>query len=304
MTQREYCRVNSRSPRRYLVIVNPAAGRHGLALAEDVLAAMRRRGVDPQVYRTRGPGDAIEFLRGQHDCPEVVVAAGGDGTVNEVINGLVGRHAVLGLIPGGTTNVLATELGYPSAAEDIAAVLVDGREKPVFLSRVNGRRFGMMTGIGYDAWVVAGVDHDIKKRFGKLAYVLSMLRQLRAFGQHRYRVSIDGKVHEAYSMVITNGRHYAGSYVLARQADVSQPELQVILVQTQSALRFLAMLLLLPFGLVEKLSFIRSVSGRDIRVELIGETTADPVQADGDTVSRMPADIRVEDVATQVLVPR
>jgi diacylglycerol kinase (ATP) len=291
--------------RRYLFVINPAAGRNGLALAESVLAAMRARGVAPAVHYTCGPGDATRWLRAQSALPDVVVAAGGDGTINEVINGLDGRDAALGLIPGGTTNVLATELDCPSRAADIAEVLLAGREEKIHLARLNGRRFGMMAGVGYDAWVVAGVDPATKKRVGKLAYVLSMLKQLRRFGEQRYRITVDGVPHDAHSAVITNGRHYAGSYILARDADIRQPVLDVVLVQTSSATRFLAMLLLLPLGLVQRLSFIRTVRGRDIVVEQCAPLadTAEPVQADGDTVSELPARICVEDTPTRILVP-
>lgn len=286
----------------FLVVVNPVAGRSRLARA--VIASLQRRGITPRVYETTGPGDATRFLAAQAQLPPVVVAAGGDGTVNEVINGLAGRDVALGLIPSGTTNVLATELGYPAGAEAIAQVLADAHERAVHFATVNGRRFSMMTGIGYDAWVVAGVDLALKKKVGKLAYVLSMLRELRRYGSRRYRVVIDGVAHEAMSAVITNGRHYAGSYILARTADIGQPALQAVLVQAPNARQFLGMLFMLPFGIVEKLSFIRSVSGRAFRVELAGSDGADPVQADGDTVTQLPADIRVEDTPSRVIAPR
>ena len=293
--------------RRYLVIVNPAAGRDGLARAEAVVARMRAQGASPEVYYTRGPGDATDYLRTAAGSLDVVVAAGGDGTVNEVINGIGGRNVALALIPGGTTNVLATELGYPRSADAVAGLLLAGRERQVHFANVNGRRFSMMTGIGYDAWVVAGIDPALKKKVGKLAYVISMLQQLRQFGTRRYRIEIDGQAHEARSIVITKGRHYAGSYTLTRQADIGKPSLQAILVQTDSRARFLGMLFMLPLGLVEKLSFIRSLAGREMRVTLIDENGSaalpDPVQADGDRVSQMPAVIRVEAGTTRVLVP-
>ncbi len=284
-----------------LVVVNPAAGRS--ALADAVIAALRARGMAPDVYRTQGPGDATRHLAGVAGRYDMVVAAGGDGTLNEVINGLDGHDVTLGLIPAGTTNVLATELGYPSGAAAIAGVLAGGRILPVYLATVNGRRFSMMTGIGYDAWVVAGVDLEQKKRIGKLAYVLSMLRELRRYGSRRYRVRIDGEEHQALSAVITNGRHYGGSYTLTRQADVTQPSLQVVLVQAASRLQFLGMLFMLPLGLVERLWFIRSLAGRDIRVELLEGDAPDPVQADGDTVTQLPADIRVEPRPVRMRVP-
>lgn len=284
-----------------LVVVNPAAGRS--ALADAVITTLQARGINPDIHRTQGPGDATRHVAGVAARYDMVVAAGGDGTLNEVINGLGDHDITLGLIPAGTTNVLATELGYPSDATAIAGVLAGNRELPVYLATVNGRRFSMMTGIGYDAWVVAGVDLAQKKRIGKLAYVLSMLRELRRYGSRRYRVRIDGIDHPARSAVITNGRHYGGSYTLTRQADITQPFLQVVLVQASSRLQFLAMLFMLPLGMVEKLWFIRSLRGRDIRVELEDGPAPDPVQADGDTVTQLPADIRVEARPVRMRVP-
>lgn len=284
-----------------LVVLNPAAGRS--ALARRVIARLRHQGVALELYETRAPGDATAFLRARATLPPVVVAAGGDGTVNEVVNGIAGRDVALGLIPGGTTNVLAHELGYPADAAGIADLLVAGQRRAVYFATVNGRRFCMMTGIGYDAWVVAGVDLALKKRVGKLAYVLSMLRELRRYGSRRYRVVIDGVAHEAMSAVITNGRHYAGSYTLSRQADLAAPALQALLIQTPSAARFLGMLFMLPLGLVEQLPFIHSLPGRHIEVSLVEDDGHDPVQADGDTVSQLPATIRVEAAPVSVLCP-
>lgn len=288
---------------RYLVVINPAAGHQREAWVESVILEMRRLGVTPDVYQTRAPGDAIHHLQQLPDIYDVIIPAGGDGTINEVINGMKGKKAVLGLIPGGTSNVLATELGYPQAPEAVANVLVNGRESLIHLARLNDHRFCMMAGIGYDARVVAGVDLAIKKKHGKLAYILSMLQQLKHFGKARYVVRLENSAHAASSLVITKGQHYGGPYILTRQTTLQAPALQILLIQTSSRLKFLGMLLLLPFGLVEKLSFIKSLSSTRLHVEAHGGPTNESVQADGDTVSCLPAEILVEEQPTRVLVP-
>jgi diacylglycerol kinase family enzyme len=162
----------------------------------------------------------------------------------------------------------------------------------------------MMVGIGYDAWVVEGVDPALKKRLGKLAYVLSMVRELKRFGRHQYQLHIDGSVHTAASVVATLGRHYAGSYVLAREARIDLPELHLVLVQTLSRWAFLLMLLALPLGLAQRLPFMKTVRGRHVRVTPWPDAgTTESLQADGDTVGSLPAVISVEEDPLQVLVP-
>lgn len=290
------------SPSRFLVLLNPAAGRRGRRYVESVIREMQALGARVDVYETQGQGDVIRVLPRLAADFEVIVAAGGDGTVNEVLNGLRGRDALLGIIPSGTTNVLATELGLPRQPARLAALLVAAPERAIYPADLNGRRFGMMVGIGYDAWVVEGVDTAFKKKLGKLAYVISMLRQLKAFGTRQYRLEIDGSIHTAASAVLTLGRHYAGSYVLSREARIDHPAIDAVLVQTLNRWAFLLMLFALPLGLASRLPFMRIVRGQRIRVERLDGGT-ESVQADGDTLSVLPAEIRVEGSPQRVIAP-
>lgn len=294
------------SGRRLLIVLNPTAGKHKRAHIDRVVAALAARGVRSDIYETRGPGDAMRALPKLRDDFDIVVAAGGDGTVNEVLNGLAGSSATLGIIPCGTTNVLATELGLPSHPEKIAAVLADGVDREIFAGQVNGRRFGMMVGIGYDAWVVEGVKPELKKKIGKLAYVLSMLRELRRFGQRQYRIDIDEVIHTAASAVLTLGRHYAGSYILARGARLDEDKIDVVLVQTLNRWAFLLMLFALPLGFAQKLPFMKTVKGKHVRIMPVVAILYPPesLQADGDSVGFLPAEVRVEDVPVKVRVAR
>lgn len=287
---------------RFLIVFNPAAGHARRQPVDSIVATLRSKGHDVDIHETRGPGDAMTALPGMAGGYDVVVAAGGDGTVNEVINGLEGQPDItLGLIPCGTTNVLATELGLPGSPEKIAAVLAGGQTRLIHPGSVNGRRFGMMVGVGYDAWVVEGVDAALKKKIGKLAYVLSMLRELRRFGQQRYLLELDGQPHEAGSAVLTLGRHYAGSYILARDARIDRADMDVVLVQTKSAAAFLLMLFALPLGLASRLPFMKTVKAKTARISLVGGTS-ETLQADGDIAGTLPATVSVSTSALRVLV--
>lgn len=289
---------------RFLIVLNPAAGHARRQHIDRIAAELKAAGAAVvDIHETRGPGDAITALPALAGNYDVVVAAGGDGTVNEVLNGLREHPALtLGIIPCGTTNVLATELGLPTAATGIAAVLAAGHTRNIHPGTVNDRRFGMMVGVGYDAWVVAGVDAALKKKIGKLAYVLSMLRELRRFGHRRYRLELDGVPYEAGSAVLTLGQHYAGSYILARHARIDQPDMDVVLVQTRSALSFLLMLFALPLGLAAGLPFMKTVKARSARISL-ADGGSEALQADGDMAGSLPATVTVHTNAVRVLVP-
>lgn len=292
---------------RLLIVLNPTAGRHNQNHIKRIMAALQKHGINAEVYETRGPGDAITALPKLTPDFDIVVAAGGDGTVNEVLNGIRGSTVTLGIIPCGTTNVLATELGLPGKPEAIAALLASGQTRDIHTGDVNGRRFGMMVGVGYDAWVVAGVSRELKQKLGKLAYVLSMLRELRHFGSRQYQLQIDASLHTATSVVATLGRHYAGSYVFARSARIDEPLVDVLLVQTLSRWGFLLMLLALPFGLAEKLPFMKTVKGRRVHISPYPADTADApresIQADGDSVGYLPAELQVSETPLRVLAP-
>ncbi len=151
-----------------------------------------------------------------------------------------------------------------------------------------------MAGVGYDAWVVQGVNLQLKQKTGKLAYLLSMVQQLPAYGRRAYRVTVDGRAAQAYSLIMTNGRFYAGAFVLSRRASLAQPQIQVLMMQGRSRLQLLLALLALPFGLMERIPGVRSLAARSLRVEALAAET-EPVQADGDVVTQLPLLLEMEE---------
>src|SRR5699024_7103606 len=205
----------------------------------------------------------------------------------------------LALIPMGTTNVLAYELGIKR--KNAIATLLNGKEKLIYPSRLNGNRFLLMAGIGYDAWVVDRVNLNLKRRMGKLAYVVSMLKQLPYFGRKQYRLIIDGTTYTAHSTIITNGRFYGGSFLLSRQAYLRTNTMSVLLLNGKHMGSLRLCLLGLPFGLMEKWPGGVSVAGKQIHVEMLSPLPQEPVQADGDIRGQFPATITLEASPLRVL---
>ncbi|KAF0805172.1 hypothetical protein A167_03538 [Alcanivorax sp. S71-1-4] len=285
-----------------LVVYNPAAGGGRDALLKQLVRALTARHADVEVYRTRAPGDATRHLKERAHQGDVVVAVGGDGTTNEVLNGLA-ANVPLGIFATGTANVLARELALPKHPEQAADVIVQGVSMPVWPGDLNGRRFLMWVGVGYDAWVVQATDLTLKRRFGKLAYVLAMFSQIRRYGSQRYRFLLDGREYLAYSAVIANARHYGGSFILTRQADLTRPALQVLLFTRPDRGQLLKCLLALPFGAMERVPGVVSVSARDIQVAVPPGGLDEPLQADGDPAGVLPAAVKVAETPVLVRVP-
>lgn len=289
-----------------LIISNPTSGKASQEFVAKVQQELVAAGAEVELYLTQAANDATAYLANNSGGLDVVAVAGGDGTINEAINGLKDKDSStyrLALIPTGTTNVLAGELKIKRNVKRISQVILQGKEKPIYPGRINGRRFLLMAGVGYDAWVVDNVDLALKKKVGKLAYVLSMLKQLRHFGKKEYRLQVDGKEYLANSVVITNGRLYGGSFVLSKQADLSAPTTQVLMLNGKNMWSLLFSLLGLPFGLVEKMPGVVSVAAKEVKIELINQTAPEPVQADGDSLAKLPITLVMETQPLRVLVP-
>jgi YegS/Rv2252/BmrU family lipid kinase len=290
--------------RRVLVIHNPAAGQRLRPRLKRTLRAIEAAGCPLTVHRTVRPGDA-EAMAGtlSRDDFDVVVAAGGDGTINEVANGLLrvpGVPPPLAIIPLGTANVLAREIGLPGQSAAIARAIAGGRPMTVHLGKANGRHFVMMAGVGFDAQVVANVDLALKRRAGMVAYVLATLGQALRYGFPLCRVEIDGRSFQAYSVVVCNGRHYGGPFIAAPQASLGQPRFEICLLERggwRQVLRYGAALVM---GRLSRLPDVRIETGS--RVVIDGERGR-PVQGDGDIIARLPVDIEVSDRTLELIVP-
>lgn len=294
-------------PLRLAVIYNPAAGVRRRQAYKAIIERLQLDGCEILEMPTRYAGHGEEIAR--HLVPEAcerVVAAGGDGTINEVANGLLantagGRSLPLALLPLGTANVLARELGMPSGTEAIATSIRDGRARTVAVGRANGRHFLLMAGAGFDAHVVAGIRLPLKRRVGKLAYVVEIIRQLFIYRFPVYHLRIDGQEHRACSVIVANARHYGGRFIVAPEAQLEAGSLEVCLFTRAGRLHAMKYAAALALGLLPRLPDVKYRQARHI--ELCGPWE-DPVQGDGDMLASLPCDIEVVPNALTLVFPR
>lgn len=288
--------------RRFLVIFNPVAGRNARARLDRALIALRRLGAVVELRETAGPGDAERFARTAVFADfDVVAVAGGDGTVNEVVNGLADSNLPLAIFPFGTGNVLAHEIDLPRHPARLALIATQGEARPIWLGEVastgvSDRRFVLMAGIGFDAQVVEGLDLELKQRTGKFAFVWSILKRLWRYRPLRYDVIVEGsgapQSFRPASVVATRGHYYGGRFVLAPKARLSDPVLYVVMFMQTGRWAALRYLVALALGVLHRLPDVKTVAAHAARFVT---PTGAPVQIDGDILAHQPATIRIAD---------
>jgi diacylglycerol kinase family enzyme len=297
-----------------LLVRNPTAGRRRRGLLDTVVRRVRAAGWTVDVVDTEARGDAQRIAAA---CDSgrygVIAVAGGDGTINEVVNGLSLRPdggPPLAIVPLGTANVLAHELGMGFSAAAVARTLMSGRLLSMRPGEVNSegamRRFSLMAGTGFDARVVAGVTSPLKRRWGKGAYVWRSLVEAWHYRPVRYAVDIDGVAYQAASVIVSRGRLYAGPYVVAPAAALADPMLHVCLFERWGRwqpLRFGAALVL---GRLARTGGYRVIAGNQVRLSVhseAGERRGHPVQIDGDDALTLPISVAVGGGTVRLLLP-
>ncbi len=218
------------------LVVNPAAGSN-TSRSLDRVTSLLKQNASLSTVITEKQGDAFDCAKGTKKTDRIIVA-GGDGTINEVINGLLSsddpdsREIPLSIIPCGTANVLAKELGIPENIDGAVHRIFSGSANKISLGRINGRYFSLMAGIGFDAETVLGVKNDfIKKISGKLAHVVSGLKVLIHHNPAPFRVITPDKELHGYTAVIGNAKCYGGFYYVTPGASVNDPHLDICLFQ-------------------------------------------------------------------------
>jgi diacylglycerol kinase (ATP) len=284
-----------------VIIGNPNSGRAGSkGYLERCAKVLRSGGLEVEVSSTERPDHATELASLAGD--RLVVAAGGDGTINEVINGL-NKDATLGILPLGTANVLARELGLPLAVERACERILGGERKKVDLGVATNRegverRFACMAGIGFDAKVVHAVTPRMKRYLRGLAFPIAAFKVL--FTEELSPVEvIDGDgAHVARFVIVANAHHYGGDYRVSGPDLLTSGELEAVLVGRAS-------ILLRPdiFGrIMARRPLNRSMESFRAK-ELSASAPGDvPVQLDGEVWESLPMSFRVEPRALEVIV--
>ena len=298
----------SMSIRKATLISNPKTGRYTSRRAPipELASRLESLGLKVDLRLTSGPGDAAEIAgRVAHNGSSDVIVAGGDGTINEAIQGLAGTNARLGIIPRGTANVLARELGLPLDDEQALKIAAQGKTREIYLGlaideTTNERRhFVLMAGIGLDASVVRRVQPSLKKRIGKGAFWISGLSHLATWNPKPFTLEIDDQTYTATFAAIGKSARYGGDLAITTGARLDQREFEICIIRTMSRLRYLR---LLSYA-------IRDGMPRDTpEVKFVKATTVKArgdaqVQVDGELLGHLPMRFEIAPHSLNVIVP-
>jgi diacylglycerol kinase family enzyme len=228
------------------------------------------------------------------------VVAGGDGTVNEVVNGMTADSPPLAILPLGTTNVLALEIGLPGSFAEVCALALHGEPTLIHLGLAGQRRFVLMAGVGFDAAVVRGVNLRCKRALGKGAYLISAGRAwLRPAHQLLRLVDEHGQIHHGYGAIISNARCYGGRFTLTPGASLAAASLTICLILRPGRWALLRAGLALVTGRPLPLPWGRQLQAQ--RLEVSGEGV--PVQIDGDDAGHLPLVFQVNPFPIRLITP-
>ncbi len=290
--------------RRALLIVNPQS-RRGARARMKAAAAFVRAGVDVDVRMTEAPGHAEQIAAGEGPGYDAVFSLGGDGTAMEVIGALAGNGPPVGVLAGGTGNVIARSLGIPISVERAIPMLVNGRESLIDLGLMgDGRRFAIGVGVGIDATMIAETPAALKQRLGVLAYVIVGVRCVLRFDQFDVRLTVDDETLDtrATAVLIANfGTLLNQLIVLGDGIQHDDGLLNACVFSPRSFRDFVRITWRLMTRNFDPDPCLLYRSGREFRLET---TPVRESQADGELTGITPLTVTVDPLAGRLLLPR
>jgi diacylglycerol kinase (ATP) len=305
-----------------LLIYNPTSGgkRHRrFAEVELAVSTLKEAGIRTELAPTQGPNSATDIARlAVEQRRGMVIACGGDGTVNEVVNGLVGSDVPMALLPAGTANILAKELRIPWDIPQAARLIPDAIVRRVALGRVappngngssspaipkGGRYFLCVGGAGPDGAIVNGVDNHFKKKVGVVAYWVEGLRQLFTYGFPEMRIRSTDHDSRATTIVVGRTVNYGGPFKLTTGANLFENNFEIL---TNSMTSRFGYATCLPAMLLGRLRKLRGISAWHATEVLCESTGSEPAfaQVDGEPVGPLPLIFQVVPDALSLVTPQ
>jgi diacylglycerol kinase (ATP) len=284
---------------RTLIILNPAARSERAQRLRSRVESLAQNCV---VCTTTHIGEAESMARrGVDEGFEKIVAAGGDGTINEVVNGLAGSRATLGLLPIGTMNVFATELGLPvNDLEGCWNIVLGQHTRTVDLPKANQKFFVQLAGVGLDAQVVKETSIQLKRNFGPLSYLISAAQIAARQPPRLFIQSEDALIDEGSFVLVGNGRLYGGPFPFFKHAALDDGLFDVIVFKRLGYLEIIKYLQDVVFSSEIRVPEVEYFQTRQLRVE--SDQTV-PVELDGELVGNCPVEFSLQQRFLRVLTP-
>jgi diacylglycerol kinase (ATP) len=304
-------KIIAHSLQRIAIVFNPYAG--GLkgskrARLDAAVECFRRAGREVELMPTTGPNMAAELGRVAIERGfDLLLAAGGDGTINEVLNGIIGSKIVFGALPAGTANVLANEIGLSCRPDRAAAQLLDAVPVRIAAGAFDRegqprRHFLMMAGAGLDARIVHELDLELKRRIGKLSYWHGGFRQL-GRDMPKFRITIDGVERHAGFALMARVRNYGGDFEIARNIRLMDNDFEIVILERNRFWDYLRFLSAVILNRLHKTSGVTIVRAHRAEVTAVSDEPVH-VQADGEAIGLLPATISVVPDAVTLLLPK
>jgi YegS/Rv2252/BmrU family lipid kinase len=289
------------------IIINPAAGEEE-AILPFINASMKEAGITWEAFITHQAGDGIKFARAAvKKGVDALAVYGGDGTVMEAISGMIGSEIPLIILPGGSANVVATELGIPKDFKEVCTLLGHGplETKTIDVGQFDERYFITGISLGFGADLVKGADRESKNKMGILAYFLSAAAALKKTKKAVYHLKIDGQEYKLQGLtcIITNVGNLGFTKIsLDKHIDISDGFLDVVILRKANlGLLKHIVITLLKRERPHNLELVQHWQGKDISVS---STPKQTVQCDGEVLEEMPLHIKIIPGAIKVLVPK
>jgi diacylglycerol kinase (ATP) len=253
---------------------------------------------------TKYPKHAMELAKDAKNKYDMVIAAGGDGTVNEVINGISDSKILLAIIPFGSTNVLALELGIPFDVKEASKLITRGKRLEIDLGYAKtdqeARYFSMMVDVGFIPKLIEGINPKVKKRWGNFAYLLSGIRQL--FTYKWYNIRVEHKSHSVgYFVIVSNSKDYGGEYQIADRASITDGLLDLVVINRKSRWKILKIIFSISSGKTN--TFLKGEYYQVKEVHIYSRHKM-LVQVDGELIGNTPVDVKIAPKALTVMVKR
>ena len=289
------------------IIINPASG-IGESILPVINASMKEADIKWEALITHQTGDAIQYAKAAvKERVDALAVYGGDGTVTETISGMMGSEIPLVILPGGSANVMATELGIPANLKEACMLMSHGplETKTIDVGQFDKRYFISGISLGFEADVVKGADRQTKNKVGIFAYLFSAAAALQKTKKTVYHLKIDGQEHEVQGLtcIITNTGNIGFSNIsFDKHIDVGDGFLDVLVLRKANLSLFKLMLVtLIKRERPENWELVKHWQGKEISVSSKPKQT---VQCDGEVLKEMPLHIKIIPGAIKVLVPK
>jgi len=273
-------------------------------IIEEVRKICVKGNIKLDIKFTKHPKHAMEIAEGAKNKYDMVIAAGGDGTVNEVINGIIGSKIPLAIIPFGSTNVLALELGIPFNASKASELIVRGKKLKIDLGYAKtsqeARYFSMMVDVGFIPKLIEGINPEVKKRFGNIAYLFSGIRQLLTYKWQN--IHVDHKYHSVgYFVIVSNSKDYGGEFQITDRASITDGLLDLVVINRKSRWKIVKIVSSVSSG--KSNTFFRGEYNQIKKAHIYSKHKM-LVQVDGELIGTTPVDVKVAPKALTVMVGR